>query len=44
MLEKLAQLHGDRLKNDEAAAEAWHQVLELNPGDRRAQENLKKKL
>src|SRR5690606_19321841 len=27
-----------------AAAEAWRQVLELHPGDRRAQENLKKKL
>ncbi len=44
MLEKLGQIQGDRLKNDEAAAEAWRQVLELQPGDRRAQENLKKKL
>ncbi len=44
MLEKLAQIQGDRLKNEEAAAEAWRQVLELSPGDRRAAENLKKKL
>lgn len=44
MLEKLGQIQGDRLKNDEAAADAWRQVLELNPTDRRAQENLKKKL
>ncbi|MBW2524919.1 MAG: tetratricopeptide repeat protein [Deltaproteobacteria bacterium] len=44
MLEKLGQIQGDRLNNDEAAAEAWRQVLELNPGDRRAQEALKKKL
>jgi tetratricopeptide (TPR) repeat protein len=44
MLEKLAQIHGDRLKNEDAAADAWRQVLEINPGDRRAQENLKKKL
>src|SRR5690606_2896028 len=44
ILEKLAQIQGDRLKNDDAAAEAWRQVLEINPGDRRAQENLKKRL
>jgi tetratricopeptide (TPR) repeat protein len=44
MLEKLAQIQGDRLKNEEAAADAWRQVLEINPQDRRAQENLKKKL
>jgi len=44
MYEKLAQIQGDRLKNDEAAAEAWRQVLERKPDDRRAQENLKKKL
>ncbi|MBI4701491.1 MAG: tetratricopeptide repeat protein [Deltaproteobacteria bacterium] len=44
MLEKLAQLQGDRLNNDEAAAAAWKQVLELSPDDRRAQEALKKKL
>ncbi|MEM1029422.1 MAG: tetratricopeptide repeat protein [Myxococcota bacterium] len=43
-LEKLAQIQGDRLKNDEAAADAWRQVLEIQPGDRRAQENLKKRL
>jgi tetratricopeptide (TPR) repeat protein len=44
MLEKLAQIEGDRLNNDEAAAEAWRQLLEINPNDRRAQEALKKKL
>ncbi len=44
VLEKLAQIQGDRLKNEDKAADAWRQVLEINPSDRRAQENLKKKL
>ncbi|MBI4956957.1 MAG: tetratricopeptide repeat protein [Myxococcales bacterium] len=43
ILEKLGQIYGERINNDELAAEAWRQVLELSPGDRRAQENLKKK-
>jgi tetratricopeptide (TPR) repeat protein len=43
-LEKLAQIYGDRLKNEERSADCWKMVLELSPADRRAQENLKKKL
>ena len=40
---KLAQTRGDRLNDDAGAADAWARVLELSPGDRRAQDNLKKK-
>jgi tetratricopeptide (TPR) repeat protein len=40
---KLGQLYGERLNNDEAAVEAWQQLLALNPQDRKAQEALKKK-
>ncbi len=43
-LVKLAQIQGDRLNNDAASADAWQRVLMLAPDDRRAQENLKKKL
>jgi tetratricopeptide (TPR) repeat protein len=43
LLAKLGQLYGERLKNDEAAVDAWQQLLALNPQDRRAQEALKKK-
>ena len=40
---KLGQILGDRLGNDEGAAEAWRKLLTLNPSDRKAQEQLKKK-
>lgn len=43
LLGKLGQLYGERLNNDEAAVEAWRQLLTLNPQDRKAQEALKKK-
>src|SRR5262249_33592685 len=42
LLSKLGQLYGERLNNDEAAVEAWQQLLALNPQDRKAQEALKK--
>ena len=43
-LQKLAQIQGDRLNDDAGAAAAWKRVLDLAPDDRRAQENLKKRL
>ncbi|MFO0591911.1 MAG: hypothetical protein U0441_30470, partial [Polyangiaceae bacterium] len=43
VLGKLGTLYGERLNNDEAAVEAWQQLLALNPQDRKAQEALKKK-
>ncbi|HVY46993.1 MAG TPA: tetratricopeptide repeat protein, partial [Minicystis sp.] len=43
LLSKLGQLYGERLNDDEAAVEAWRQLLALNPQDRKAQEALKKK-
>jgi tetratricopeptide (TPR) repeat protein len=43
VLGKLGALYGERLNNDEAAVEAWQQLLALNPQDRKAQEALKKK-
>jgi len=43
-LQKLALVQGDRLNDDAGAAAAWKRVLELAPDDRRAQENLKKRL
>jgi len=43
VLGKLGTLYGERLNNDEAAVEAWQQLLALNPSDRKAQEALKKK-
>ncbi|MCK6592674.1 MAG: hypothetical protein L6Q76_34390, partial [Polyangiaceae bacterium] len=42
LLGKLGQLYGERLNNDEAAVEAWRQLLTLDPADRKAQEALKK--
>jgi tetratricopeptide (TPR) repeat protein len=42
LLGKLGSLYGERLNNDEAAADAYQQVLTLNPGERKAQEALKK--
>lgn len=42
LLGKLGALYGERLNNDEAAIDAWQQLLTLNPGERKAQEALKK--
>src|SRR6185312_7784213 len=43
LLGKLGALYGERLNDDEAAVEAWRQLLAINPQDRKAQEALKKK-
>jgi tetratricopeptide (TPR) repeat protein len=43
ILGKLGQLFGERLNDDEAAVEAWQQLLAINPQDRKAQEAVKKK-
>ncbi|NUO50153.1 MAG: tetratricopeptide repeat protein, partial [Polyangiaceae bacterium] len=40
---KLGQLYGDRLGDDQKAVEAWRKLLAMNPGERTAQEALKKK-
>ena len=42
-LTKLGQIAGDRLKDDVRAAEAYRQLLVLQPDDKRAQEQLKKR-
>ncbi len=43
LLNKLGQVAGDRLKDDERAVEAYRTLLTLQPDDRRAQEQLKKR-
>jgi tetratricopeptide (TPR) repeat protein len=43
LLNKLGQIAGDRLKDDEKATEAYRMLLALDPQDRRAQEQLKKR-
>jgi golgin subfamily B member 1 len=43
LLNKLGQVAGDRLKDDARAVEAYRMLLTLNPDDRRAQEQLKKR-
>jgi tetratricopeptide (TPR) repeat protein len=43
LLNKLGQIAGDRLKDDEKATEAYRMLLVLDPQDRRAQEQLKKR-
>lgn len=43
LLGKLGALYGERLNDDVQAVEAWRQLLAINPGDRKAQEALKKK-
>ncbi len=43
LLLKLGQVTGDRLKDDSRAAEAYRLLLELEPEDRRYQEQLKKR-
>lgn len=42
-LTKLGQIAGERLKDDDRAAEAYRQLVALDPSDRRAQEQLKKR-
>ena len=42
LLGKLGALYGERINNDDAAIEAWEQLLTLNPNERKAQEALKK--
>ncbi len=43
MLQKLGQVYGDRIGDNAKAIEAWKTLLEMNPNDRRAQEQLKKR-
>lgn len=43
VLNKLGQVAGDRLKDDVRAVEAYRQLLTIQPDDRRAQEQLKKR-
>ncbi|HSU39571.1 MAG TPA: hypothetical protein VLJ38_08385, partial [Polyangiaceae bacterium] len=43
LLNKLGQVAGDRLKDDERAVDAYRMLLTLSPDDRRAQEQLKKR-
>jgi tetratricopeptide (TPR) repeat protein len=43
LLNKLGQVAGDRLKDDERAVDAYRMLLTLQPDDRRAQEQLKKR-
>ncbi len=43
ILNKLGQVAGDRLKDEERAVDAYRALLTLQPDDRRAQEQLKKR-
>ncbi|MBI2894767.1 MAG: tetratricopeptide repeat protein [Deltaproteobacteria bacterium] len=43
LLQKLGMIYGDKLNDDAGAVRAWKALLELQPGDRRAQEQLKKR-
>jgi tetratricopeptide (TPR) repeat protein len=43
LLNKLGQIAGDRLKDEERAVDAYRMLLTLQPDDRRAQEQLKKR-
>jgi tetratricopeptide (TPR) repeat protein len=43
LLQKLGLIYADKLSSDEGAIEAFKRVLELDPEDRRAQEQLKKR-
>ncbi|MBW2731252.1 MAG: tetratricopeptide repeat protein, partial [Deltaproteobacteria bacterium] len=42
ILQKLGILFSDKAKDDERAIEAWRELLELEPDNRRAQDSLKK--
>ncbi|MCP4675420.1 MAG: tetratricopeptide repeat protein [Deltaproteobacteria bacterium] len=43
MLQKLGQVYGDKIGDDTKAVEAWKALIEIQPDDRRAQEQLKKR-
>ena len=43
LLAKLGGVYGDKLKQDEGAVAAYQRLLDINPDDRRAQEQLKKR-
>lgn len=43
LLQKLGMIHADKLKNDEGALRAFQQLLAIDPDDRRAQEQLKRR-
>lgn len=44
LAEKLGRIYTDRLEDNPAAMRIWRRVLELEPGNRRAQDSLKKLL
>ncbi|MDH5674143.1 MAG: tetratricopeptide repeat protein [Myxococcales bacterium] len=43
LLQKLGMIYADKLNNDQGAIDAFRRLLEHEPGDRRAQEQLKKR-
>jgi len=43
LLEKLGQIWGARLQNDEKTAQVWKRVLELDPGHRKAFSEMRKR-
>lgn len=43
MLQKLGMIYADKIGNDEGAVRAFRRLLEVSPGDRRAQEQLKRR-
>src|SRR5262245_43297499 len=43
VLQKLGNVYSDKLQNDNGALQAYKRLLELDPNDRRAQEQLKKR-
>ncbi len=42
-LQKLGQIYGDKLENEDGAVRAFSRLLEIDPNDRRAQDQLKKR-
>ncbi|MCP4604920.1 MAG: tetratricopeptide repeat protein [Proteobacteria bacterium] len=43
MLQKLGQIYGDKIGDDEKAVDVWKSVIDIQPDNRRAQEQLKKR-
>ena len=43
VLQKLGQVYGDKVEDNEKAVDVWRELLAINPGDRRAEEQLKKR-
>lgn len=43
ILQKLGQVYGDKAEDGEKAVEVWKELLAINPSDRRAEEQLKKR-